>query len=211
MKIVIFGATGGTGRAAVEQALAAGHTVTAFARTPSKLGLAHPALRTVQGDILDAEAVRVAVEGKDAVLCCVGAPPASQDRIRERGSAVLVAAMDAAGVSRLVSLSSHGIAESAVELPWYMRWLVVPLYLRRVFADHEAQEAVVRGSGLDWTLVRPPHLTDGQPAAKLYHGTGFDPQKARMSIARADVAAFMLAQLGVSTYQQQTVVVSAAA
>lgn len=209
-KLIVFGATGGTGRAVVSQALAAGHHVTAFVRSPDKLGLTHPQLRVRVGDASDHDAVVAAVAGQDAVLCCLGAPPSSRDQIRARGTSVIVAAMQEAGVERLVCLSSHGVAETRQELPWVMRWLVVPLYLHRVFADHEAQEAIVHRSALDWTLVRPPHLHDG-PRAEVQHGPQFDPATMRMKIAREDVAGFMLQQAVSGAHTRETVVVSAAA
>lgn len=210
-KLVIFGATGGTGRAAVSQALAAGHHVTAFVRSPDKLGMTHERLRLCVGDIFDQDAVRAAVAGQDAVLCFLGAPAASRDRIRERGTEAIVAAMQHAGIERIVCLSSHGIADTFHELPWVMRWFVVPLFLRRAFDDHEAQEAVVHGSQLDWTLVRPPHLHDGPRATEVAHGPAFDPASMTMKVAREDVAGFMLQQAVSGGHIQETVVVSAAA
>ncbi|MEL6345930.1 MAG: SDR family oxidoreductase [Myxococcota bacterium] len=209
--IIVFGATGGTGRHAVTQALADGHDVTAFVRTPSKLDLQHPRLTIVQGDVMDTDAVSEAIRGKDAVLCCIGAPPSSKAQIRARGTASIIAGMRRTGVTRLICQSSHGIAETAAELPWLMRWVIVPFYLKPVFADHEAQETVVRGSGLRWTLVRPPHLHDGARAAAIRHSPDFDPQTMTMKIARADVAGFMVRAAVEPAYVQQTVVVAAAA
>jgi putative NADH-flavin reductase len=170
--------------------------------------LAHPSLCVHVGDATDLVAVRRAVHGQDAVISALGAPPTSKARVRERGARALVSAMEAEGVRRLVMLSSHGILESADELPWSMRWLVVPLYLKRAFADHEAQETVVKGHpGLDWTLVRPPHLTDGKPTGTYRHGLGSE-VAASMRIPRADVAHFLLHQVPSRDYLHRTPVVS---
>ncbi len=114
--------------------------------------------------------------------------------------------MQAEGVRRLVVQSSHGIGETSHELPW----LIVPLYLKAVFLDHERQEAVVRASGLDWTLVRPPHLSNGKPAAALTVGSAYDPKQMTMTIARADVARFLLEQGSTRAHLHETVVVSTA-
>lgn len=207
LRILILGATGGVGRHVAERALLAGHQVTVLVRDASRLTLAHPALTVRQGDALDAEAVRAVVRGQDAVISVLGAPALNTDRIRERGARVLADAMEAEGVRRLVMLSSHGIFETADELPWHMRWLVVPLYLKRAFADHEGQETVIKGTDLDWTLVRPPHLTDGPATGRFEHGLGADVARS-MKIPRADVATFLLQQVSSDAYVRQTPVVA---
>ncbi len=192
--LVIFGATGGAGRALVQQALAQGHPVTAFVRDPARLDIQDTRLKIHVGDATDLAAVRAAVSGHDAVICALGVPARSRSGLRARGTECIVAAMQAVGVRRLIVLSSHGVAETREELPAFLRYIVVPLYLSRVFADHEAQEQVVRGSNLDWTLVRPPHLTNG-PATGDFHRGVTAGTRTKMKISRADVAAFMLAQL----------------
>jgi len=164
LRLALFGATGGTGAMVLRHALDADHHVTALVRSPDKLATAHPNLDVVHGSVMDHDRVMQTLRGVDAVICVLGAPARSTDRLRERGTARIVSAMQEAGIRRLVVQSSHGIGETAHELPWLMRWLVVPLYLKRAFADHERQEAVVHASGLDWTLVRPPHLSDDAPA-----------------------------------------------
>lgn len=210
-QIAIFGATGGTGRAVVAKALASGFRVTAFARTPPKVGIDHPQLTLRRGDVLDIEGVCAAVRGHDAVISCLGAAPSDKGRVRERGTENIIGAMKRAGVRRLVSQSSYGIAETASELPWTMRWVIVPLFLKTAFADHEAQETVVRNSDLDWTLVRPPHLVDGHAAPSVAHGPVFDPQTMTTKVSRTDVAAFMVQEVTRAAYVQSAVVVSTAA
>lgn len=210
LHLAVFGATGGTGALVLQQALDAGHRVTALVRNPRKLTVSHPHLTVIEGSVLDLAPVQQTVRGVDAVICCLGAPPRSTERLRERGTQVVVDAMQAAGVRRLVVQSSHGIGETRHELPWLMRWLIVPLYLKGVFADHERQEAVVRASDLDWTLVRPPHLGDGQPAPALAAGPTYDPAQMTMTIARTDVARFLLQQASAGKSVGQTLVVSTA-
>lgn len=210
LHIALFGATGGTGSLFLRQALEAGHHVTALVRDARRMRLAHPRLTLVVGSVLDHERVVQTVQGVDAVVCALGAPPRSGSRIREQGTRVIVQAMHATGVRRLVVQSSHGIGETAQELPWLMRWLVAPLYLKPVFDDHERQEAVVHGSSLDWTLIRPPHLTDGEPASALASGPAFDPATMTMKIARTDVARFLLQQVEATPATRETLVVSTA-
>ncbi|MEZ4237473.1 MAG: SDR family oxidoreductase [Myxococcota bacterium] len=200
--LLVLGATGGTGRHLVDQALAAGHTVTALVRDPQRLP-ARPGLRLVRGDATDAARLDEVVPGHDAVLCAVGAPARDAGRVRERSAAALVPAMQRAGVRRLIVLSSYGVAETRAHLPWIMRWLVVPLYLGRAFADHEAQEQVVRDSGLDWTLVRPPHLHDGPRRDRTRVDFAPDDPTVQPKLSRADVAAFLLAQLDDRTHLRE--------
>lgn len=197
MKVIVFGATGPTGALAVDEALARGHEVTAFARRA--LERSHPRLTVRQGDATDPRAVQDAIRGHEAVLSALGAPPRDGSGVRERGTRCQLGAMKAVGVRRLVSLSSLGVGDSHTTLPWYMAWLLVPLYLRRVFADHERQEALIAQSDVDWTVVRPPALTDDEPAAAVRHGTDLRAPMS-MSIARANVARFMVDQLENPSY-----------
>ena len=159
MRVLIFGATGGTGRQLISQARDRGHTVTAFARDPA--ALEGDGVRVVRGDALDADAVARAIPDHDAVLCALGRPAARPGRVRSRGTQNIVRAMQASGTRRLVCQSALGIGGTRRQLPPRYRWLLVPLLLRPTFAEHERQEAVVRDSGLDWTIVRAGALTDG--------------------------------------------------
>lgn len=209
-KLLIIGATRGVGHQLVQQALEAGHEVSVLVRDPARLQVRHPRLHVHTGDATRLEDVRRAVRDQDGVLSALGAPATSREAVRERGARALAEAMATEGVRRLVMLSSHGVGETFAELPWFMRWLVVPLYLKRAFADHHGQEEVIRDTDLDWTLVRPPHLRDGPGTGAYVHGFGAAVVE-RMKIARADVAAFMLAQLGDDTYLRQAPAVCAAA
>jgi putative NADH-flavin reductase len=204
MKIVIFGATGGTGRQLVQEALDAGHEVTAFAREPAKLDdIRHANLRLVQGDVLDRAAVESAVAGHDAVLCAIGAG-AGRTTLREEGTAAIVRAMQKTGVRRLICQSSIGVGDSRANLGFLTAYVIAPIFLRHAFADHERQEAVVRDSGLDWTIVRPPHLNDGPRTGVYRHGFPVNDTTIQSKISRADVADFMLTQLKDDTYVHQT-------
>jgi putative NADH-flavin reductase len=200
MKILIFGSTGGTGRELVTQALDAGYEVTAFARNPARLDdIAQENLHKVRGDVLDSAAVESAVGGHDAVLCAIGAG-AGRTTLREAGTRAIVRAMEKAGVRRLICQSSMGIGDSRTNLGFLTKYVIVPVFLRHAFADHERQEAVVRESDLDWTIVRPPHLKDGPRTGRYRHG--FSPTDAAIEgkISRADVADFMLSQLTDDAY-----------
>jgi putative NADH-flavin reductase len=200
MKLLVFGSTGGTGRELVRQALSQGHEVTAFARDTTKLELDHDRVTVVPGDVTDAAAVRGAVPGHDAVLCALGAPALVRTTVRTDGTRNIVAAMEDAGVRRLVCQSSLGVGDSlAVPMPRYVR-LVFPLVLRRAFADHEGQEHLIRQSRLDWTIVRPTKMVDGERTGAYRHGLTDTTEKVKVKVSRADVADFMLRQLTDDSY-----------
>ena len=208
MKVIVFGATGGTGRELCAQALAAGHDVTAYARDPSKLDdLQHEPLRVIAGDVLDPDGVEKAVEGQEAVLSAIGAG-AGRSTVREVGTRTIVEAMEKTGVRRLISLSSMGVGDSRASLDFFTRYVVVGIFLRHAFADHERQEALLRESSLDWMIVRPPHLIDGPRTGTYQHALVGNLPPLRGKLSRADLADFMLKQLEDDTYLRRAPVVS---
>ena len=245
MKLLVFGATGGTGRRLVQQALEQGHVVTAFARDPKKVRLAHDNLRVVRGDILSQASVDAAVAGQDAVLSALGtrlpirilipiiiacqiivrvvalSRPLSlfvelgvpilailllsrRTTILSDGTRNIVQAMERAGIKRFVCESSLGVGNSKWKMGIVHNLIAIPLFLRNIFADKEAQEQIIASSGLDWVIVRPAVLTNG-PQRNVYRagadvGNWFVPSR----ISRSDVADFMLGQLTGGEYLRTT-------
>jgi putative NADH-flavin reductase len=195
VKLLVFGATGGTGREIVSQGLEQGHEVTAFCRRPEKLGVSHENLRVVTGDVLDAEAVQQATPSHDAVLCAIGAPASDRSGIREAGTKRIVDAMEADGPRRLICAASLGYGDTRDMLPFTLKHIIVPLILKRAFADHERQEMIIIASNLDWVIARPANLTDGPRTGDYRHGFPTTERGLRLKISRADVADFMLKQL----------------
>lgn len=196
--LVLFGSTGSVGRALVQQALDQGHTVTAFARTPSKLGLTHPNLRVVQGDVLDPAAVERAVRGQQAVIVTLGA--GRQGAVRAEGTHNIIQAMARTGVRRLICQTTLGVGESRSNLNVFWKHVMFGGLLRAAFADHVRQEEHVRASDLDWTLVRPGAFTDGPRTGTYRHGFPGTDRTVTLKISRADVADFLLKQLADDTY-----------
>jgi len=200
-RVLVVGATGGTGRQLVAQALERGYAVTALVRDPSRLQVDHPKLTVIQGDVLDAGAVANAVRGQDAVLCALGhkrffAPT----RILSEGTRNILRAMEAHGVRRLVCETSLGIGDSAGRMGLYYTFFVIPLILPFYFWDKTRQERMIAGSGTEWVIVRPGALTNGEARGRYHHGRGVGSFLRTVRIARADVAAFMLDQLASDTY-----------
>jgi putative NADH-flavin reductase len=204
MKLIIFAATGGIGRQLLAQAAAAGHEVTAVVRNPGKLD---GKVRTVRADLAatDPAALVSALSGADAVLSGLGPRGPSDFGIATPGTRAIVRAMSSAGVRRLVVVSAAPVSTTpSAGRPspprrdpgegFFMRNLLTPLIkllLRRHYADLAGMEDALRESGLDWTVVRPPRLTDGP--LTLDYRTAVDRNLRRgLVISRADVAHFML-------------------
>lgn len=208
MKLTIFGATGGIGQQIVQQAVAKGYTVTAFARTPEKLTQEHGQLTKVKGDVLDIAAVDRVVQGQDAVLCALGMPVMDKSKLRAHGTENIVRAMEKMGVKRLVYLSALGVGDSRDILPLHYKYLIVPLVMRRLYADHAAQEAIVEKSRLDWVSVRPANFTEGVQTGLYWHGFVPNGRDITLKISHADVAEFMLKQLVDDAYLHKTPCIS---
>ena len=190
MKIVILGASQGTGAEAVKVGAERGHQVTAFARSPEKLAFEHANVTRMQGDFHNRESVEHAVVGQDAVLVTASATRFKAFRENpnyfSQGTAYAVDAMKAHGVRRLVILSALGTGETRRLVPFPMRALLVDVLLKTAFEDHARQEKIVRESGLDWITVRPGRLTNG-PARRAYVAK-VAIERVPAAISRADVA-----------------------
>ncbi|HXB46341.1 MAG TPA: NAD(P)H-binding protein [Streptosporangiaceae bacterium] len=202
MRLTIFGATGGTGTCLIEQALAAGHDVTAIVRDPARLTVRTSSpeltarLQVDTADVMDPAAITPAVAGADAVLTAIGprgtgVTTVSQDSVRS-----IIAAMQKAGARRLLTVSGSIVADDG-ESP-YLR-LIKPLVrrtaLRHVCADMRAAEAEVEATDLDWTIVRPPRLTAGQVTGR-YRSRIDGGLPRSLAVSRADLAACMLSAIG---------------
>jgi uncharacterized protein YbjT (DUF2867 family) len=196
LRILIIGATGGTGRELVRQALEQGHQVTALVRKPKKMKLEHPNLRLVQGNVRDYDSVENAMRGQSAVLCALGTKHFFYpSRVVSNGTGNILRAMKSCGVPRLVCESSLGIGNSVGRLGLLFTFLVVPLLLPFIFYDKVRQEKLIEESDTDWVIVRPTALTNGPARGKYRHGRNVGNYLLTYRIARADVADFMLKQL----------------
>lgn len=192
MKIALFGATGGTGQRTLEQALTQGYSVHALVRTPAKLTLENPQLTIIQGDVLDPQKVQECISGCDAVICSLGSTSNNPDTIVSAGTRQIITAMQAAGLRRLIVVTSLGVGDSKDQVPFFFKTLMQTV-LKKSIADKEMQEQLVRESGLDWIIVRPGGLTDDPPTGDYLFGT--DKTIMAGQVSRADVADFLLKQL----------------
>lgn len=208
MKLTIFGSTGGTGQQVVTQALSQGHELTVLVRNPDKLRQREKILHVIQGDVMDLAQVKHAIQGQDGVLCNLGSPPADQNGVRTKGTENIISAMEQTGTKRLVCQSALGVGDSRTLLPFHYTYLIVPLFLRHVFADHATQEKLIKKSGLDWVIVRPAILTDEEQTGSYQYDISANIKTISLKISRADVADFMLRQLTDDTWLHKTPYIS---
>ena len=191
MKILVVGATGGTGKHLVGQALDAGHDVTVFARDPAKAGPEHRRLRTIVGDLQDGQALSNAIHGHDAVISALGRGYSlKSEHLIERSVPVLIAAMKSAGVRRLIFTSALGVGDSYSDAPIVAR-LFFRTLLRGIYADKLIGDRLIGSTDLEWTIVRPSKMTDG-PLTGSYRSGERLALSGMASISRADVAHFLL-------------------
>ncbi len=204
MQILVIGATGGTGREIVKQALERGQDVVALARNPAKLDFKHERLRVVKGDVMDPSTLDAAVKVCDAVVCALGHKRwLGPSKILSQGTHNLIAAMERRGVKRLVVESALGVGDSIGRLGVYYTLFTIPFILPFYWYDKERQERVVRTSNLEWIIVRPGQLTNGRRRGSYKHGPRVGNYLWSVSISRADTADFMLNQLGSTPYLRQ--------
>ncbi|MBR0952016.1 NAD(P)-dependent oxidoreductase [Bradyrhizobium canariense] len=199
-KILLLGATGATGRLIVNQAVARGYDVTVLVRSAEKASDITGA-KLIVGDARDERVLREALKGRDAVVSALGTPvsPFREVTLLSTATRALVNAMKAEQVSRLVCITGMGAGDSAGHGGFVADNVIFPLLLKKVYADKNRQEAIVRDSGLDWVLVRPSILNNkpGRGSVRAltdlssFHGG---------SIAREDVAKFVLDQVRADTW-----------
>jgi len=202
MKIIVFGATGTIGQHVIKQAIADGHTVTAFARNTSKIKQHHPRLKKVAGDVTEPSSINASISGHDAVIVVLGA--GRKGGVRSVGTRNVISAMKTHDIRRLICQSSLGVGDSRVNLNFFWKYIMFGLLLRPAYADHELQEQYVRESDLDWTIVRPGAFTDGERTGKYKHGTLAIEEKHALAVSRADVAEFLLQQVSDLRYLHQS-------
>ncbi|WP_426585696.1 NAD(P)-dependent oxidoreductase [Mucilaginibacter sp. R-33] len=209
-KLVIVGANGGIGRQCVEQALQAGHLVTAILRNPAKLAIEHPNLKKVSGDVMQPGAFENHFENQDAVISAIGvAGGFGSDKptaLYSQGNANVLKAMEQKGIKRMFLISASAIEISPV-LPFYIRLIekyVVQKLLKHMYTDLLKMEAVIKSSNISWTIIRPPQLTN-QAVTGTYRIAINAFLKNCLKISRADIAHFIINNIANRDIYQATV------
>ncbi len=208
MKLAVFGATGRTGKPLVAAALERGHEVRVLARDPAKLDVSQENLLIIHGDALNAADVAETVAGCDAVLSVLGQTKGSPKDLQTTATRHIVAAMKTHGVTRVISLTGAGVRDpnDAPKFIDRVFGLLLATVARSVIRDADAHAEVLRQSGLEWTLVRGPRLTEG-PRTGSYK-VGYVGKDSGTQASRADVADFMLSQLDDDTWVRKAPMVS---
>lgn len=216
MKVLVLGATGGTGRATVQELLDGGHEVTAFSRHADALDLRSERLRTVVGDAMNADEVRRAVEGQEAVVVALGVNEnplkvrllhrsKTPTDVCSQGTRNVIDAMKKHGLRRLVVVSAYGVGDTHDKLPLPFR-LAYRLFLKEQIADKELQERMVRDSGLDWVIVQPVGLTNSEAHKDVFASVKGEARK--NTIPRRNVARFLANAVGDGQFLRQSVALS---
>ena len=214
--VVVIGATGGSGRAAVKALLAAGHRVTAVSRSAHALEGLAPELRTLEGDATDAGDVDRAIRGQDAVIVALGITESplrvrlfgasgTANAVRSTGTFHVIAAMRRHGVRRLVALTSYGIGATQGRLRLRDR-IVFDLLLKPQIDDTRLQERSVRASGLDWVLVQPVYLTDENTSEAPFVSAAGEVEA--WKVARGSVGRFLAEAAVSSDHTEESVALS---
>jgi len=211
MKLTLFGATGATGKQLVEQALAAGNQVVAFARNPSKISTSHERLTIVQGELTDKAAIERDIHGAGAVISVLGPHPGEdrQSRPLTQGMQNILAAMQKTGIRRLIILSTPS-ASDPNDLPEFKIKVLVGLIkfaMRPAYEEIVGVARLVRESGIDWTIVRVSMLNNNPGTGKIRAGY-LGKRQVGTNLSRADLAGFLLGQVQDTTWLRQAPAIS---
>lgn len=208
MNVVIFGATGQTGRRLVQRALEDGHTVTAVVRTPADLGLSHSRLVIDQGDVTRYDSIVDSLAGQDAVISAIGGGGVFR-RVTLYSESIenIITAMNEYDVSQLLAITAGGTHPGRdPNNPLFFELFVKGILLRRVYADMKRMEQIVESSGLDWTIVRPSGLSN-DPGNGTYRVTVGYSVPESTTTTRDDLAEFLVGELSAREYSEKGVAV----
>jgi uncharacterized protein YbjT (DUF2867 family) len=205
MNVLVLGAAGKTGALVVNRAVAAGHSVTAFVRDPD--GYKAPeSVRVASGSATDPAAIGAAMAGQSAVIDTIGGKtPWKATTLEADVGRAVVAAMKQAGARRLIVASAIGVGDSVGQCGFLLRHVILRTFLRGSTRDKAAMEQVVRGSGLDFVIVRPAVLTD---AAAIGSVRVFKGAEIARKVTRADTAQFLVDQLQSDVHLGQAVTIA---
>lgn len=205
MRILLLGATGGSGRAFIDAALKAGHEVGALVRGRGRL-TAHPGLIEFAGDVTKPETVEAAIAAfkPEAAVSTLGTRAAESGTLTEVMGPI-VALFEKHGIQRFIHVSSVGVGDSIGQLGFLARAIIVPLFLKAALKEKEPQERAIMASSLEWTIARPGNLVD-EPVLGAWKCVE-DPRQnlGRPLVSRADLAAFMVRELAERSYLRKAV------
>jgi putative NADH-flavin reductase len=212
MKIAILGSTGGTGIELINQGLALNYKIVAMARNPENLTVIdpHPNLEIKQGNIFNIESISNVISGCDVVISSIGISSIFKARkpngVYSKGTANLIEAMKATGVNQLIAISSSGVEPSPTD-PFIFKKIIKPIFLDKMYEDMLVMESSLKASQLDWTIVRPPYLTNG-PQTASYRISIDENFKDDKDLSRADLAHFIINKTISKQYSKKVIAIS---
>ncbi len=195
-KIIVFGATGGTGKQVVEQALQAGHHVTVVIRNPGAFNIQHQNLEIIKGDVFQPLTFENEMKEKDVVVSCLGIQKREPTTVYSKGVSNIADAMLKAGVSRIICISAGAVIippKGSLMTKFFIKNILQPLF-KHLYVDMLIMEKMLRESDLNWTVIRAPWLRDTRHAGKYRTTINehlFHPSK----ISRADLADYIVNSL----------------
>ncbi len=201
MKIVLFGASGKTGRILLELALEAGHQVTAVVRDTSKITISNENLTVKIADLFDKNSVISVAKGNDLAISCLGGDANNKSTLLSDMISVIVPAIKEAGVKEMFHISSAGIHN---EMPGVIAKIFVNLFFKNAIADHKIATECIMNSGLDYLIARPLSLTEGE-MTKNFRISDISVPKGGKNISRADVAYFLAEAIGNEDYKNKSI------
>jgi Trk K+ transport system NAD-binding subunit len=210
MNVTIFGGTGATGLLVIQKALSAGHTVTAFARTPSKISIQHNNLSVIEGGLTDIDKIETAVKNADAVISVLGPTGKSKGLVISKGIKNIISAMQKQGVKRFIATATPSYKDSKDKFQFGFAFgvFMVKSLIKDTYLDIVETGEQIAKSQLDWTIVRLPMLSNKPSKGKLNIGYTGDGQINLFSLSRTDLADFLIQQLDDKTYLRQAPVIS---
>ncbi|MDP4103485.1 MAG: NAD(P)H-binding protein [Bacillota bacterium] len=206
MKILVFGATGPTGKLIISQGLELGYKMSAFVRNPERLPIRHTNLNIITGNVFDREKVQSAVEGHDVILSALGNGKSLKGNVFSVGTKNIVDAMKNSPNRRAIFMSAYGVGESINNVPILLK-IIYNSILKNTFDDKALGEKYLKQSNLDWTLIHPVILTNKAKTGSYRKGELISISGVPM-ISRADVAELMLKLANDRTSIRRTIVIS---
>ena len=207
MKLVIFGATGFSGQAIMKLALSKGIQVTVLVRNKSAISIQNENLTVIQGNVLDSNDVKKALEHQDAVIQCLGVGGKGDGKpttFISDATKIIAEEMEKQQIKRLIALSNVGAGNSLAFQPWFFTKIILPYFmkwLKVIIDDKNRMEPIIMNSELDWTIVRCPNIVDKTPKGNI-HAT-LDGKGLKLAVTLGDLAEFIIHQLTDSTYSRQ--------
>ena len=207
MKVVIFGATGFSGKAILNEALKQGYEVTILVRDKTKLKINHNNLTVMEGDVMNAKTIALLLSNKNAVIQCLGIGGKGDGKPNSfvsDATTLIIEEMEKMGCRRLIALSNVGAGNSIAFLPWFFTKIILPYFMKWlnvIIDDKNRMEPIIMNSKFDWTIVRCPNIID--KTAKGNCNATLDGKGLELIVTLGDMATFVVNQLADTTFSKQ--------